>query len=151
MFHRRTDTFSPQDFREIRGSCVAITLNQANRIVSRIFEESFRDVSISAPQFAVLVSLVIKPDSTAGELAEALSADPSTVSRNTELLIKRGLISAVPCVTDRRVRRYCLTEEGHQTVQRCVPRWRRAQSTALRRIGRGPWREVQRALRRLSR
>ncbi len=142
--------YSPQDFKKIRGSCVATTISQANRIVGRIYEEAFRDVGISSPQFALLVALVIKPDATAGELATELSADPSTVSRNTELLIKRGLISPVPCSADKRVRRYCLSEEGHATVQSCVPMWKHAQRTALKKIGRGSWQDVLHALRRLA-
>jgi DNA-binding MarR family transcriptional regulator len=154
MFHhdidrKRRTRYSPDDFRAIRDDCVATNIGKANRIVSRIYEEAFRDMEISSPQFALLVSLTVFPDSTASHLAEALSADPSTVSRNTELLIKRGLI-AVRTGEDRRVRTYALTPAGAARVQACVPRWRSAQRTALRKIGRGRWREVRRTLGRLT-
>ncbi len=155
-FRRPTDQierkqYTSADFSRIRSSCVATNVSRANRVVGRIYEEAFRDVSISSPQFELLVSLMIKPGSTAGEIAENLSADPSTVSRNTELLIKRNLVTVTQCTKDRRVRVYCLTEEGEAIVQSCVPRWKQAQRTALKKLRRSAWHDVRRALRRLAR
>jgi len=146
---KRRKRYTPDDFREIRSGCVATNIGKANRIVSRIFEEAFREMEISSPQFALLVALMISPDSTASGLAETLGADPSTVSRNTELLIKRGLIAVRPG-EDKRVRTYSLTPEGDEKVQACVPRWRSAQRRALKKIGRGRWREIRGGLRRLA-
>lgn len=144
-------SYTAHDLSHIRESCVATNLGRANRIVGRIFEEAFRDMSISSPQFELMVSLKIKPDSTAGDIAEATRADPSTVSRNTDVLIRRGLVSVTQCTKDRRVRIYCLTEDGEEMIQSCIPQWRKAQRTSLRRIGRGEWIGVRRALRRLVR
>lgn len=138
----------PSDFATLRENCVAANIGKAHRIVSRIYEDAFREIGVSAPQFSVLVSLMVGPGSSAGELAEALSADPSTVSRNTELLIQRGLIRMEPG-SDRRVRTYYLTDAGQQAVSDGVPRWKAAQRSALHRIGRSRWRFVRRALRSL--
>lgn len=141
--------YSSEDFAMIREDCVATNLGKANRIVSRIFEDAFRDVGISSPQFALLVALAITPGMTAGELSEFLGSDPSTVSRNTELMTKRGLISVEPGA-DRRVRTYFLTDDGNETVQSSVPRWKKAQRAALKRVGRSYWRDLRRSLRRLA-
>ena len=154
MFLHATDkkkraVYSAEDFAEIRSNCVATNIGKANRIVGRIYEEAFRDVGISSPQFGLLVSLAIAPGSTASEIAEALGSDPSTVSRNTELMVKRGLITVEPG-KDRRVRIYYLTDEGRHTVQSSVPRWKRAQRTALKQLGRARWRDLRLSLRRLS-
>lgn len=146
---KKKSSYSPDDLMDIRGECVASTLAKANRIVSRIYEEAFRDENISSPQFALLVAIYISQQPTAGEIAEKLGADPSTVSRNTEVLLRRELIRVEPG-EDRRVRRYTLAEEGVATVQRCVPRWRTAQRTALRLIRRSDWSFVQKALQRLG-
>ena len=146
---KRRAVYSPGDFADIHNICIASNIGKANRIVSRIYEEAFREVGISSPQFALLVALVISPGSTSSEIAETLGSDPSTVSRNTELLVKRGLISVKPGV-DRRVRTFSLTEHGESTIQCCVPRWKRAQRAALRKIGRSHWRDIRRSLRRLS-
>lgn len=153
MFAHATDKkrrveYSPEDFKEIRESCVASNIGRASRIVGRIYEDAFRDVGISSPQFALLVALAISPGSTSSDIAEALGSDPSTISRNTELLVKRGLIR-VEKGSDRRVRIFYLTDGGNHTVQSCVPRWKSAQRTALRQIGRTYWREMRRRLRRL--
>jgi DNA-binding MarR family transcriptional regulator len=145
---RKRPQYTPEDFAEIRSNCVATNIGKANRIVGRIYEEAFRDMGISSPQFALLVVLAIKRNATASELAEELGADPSTVSRNTELMVKRGLI-CVSTGADRRVRTYCLTDDGNETIQSAVPQWKKAQRTALRRIGRGSWRDVRKALRRI--
>ncbi len=153
MFTRGADKikrkrFTAEDFSAVRSECIASNIGRANRIVGRIYEDAFRDVGVSSPQFALLVSLAISPGSTAGDLADALGSDPSTVSRNTELLIKRGLIRVEPGA-DRRVRTHYLTVEGDETVQSCVPRWRAAQRTALRQIGRSYWEEIRKRLRNL--
>lgn len=143
--------YTAEDFSRIRESCVATNLGRANRIIGRIYEEAFRGMSISAPQFELLVSLKIRPGSTAGEIAEATRADPSTVSRNTDLLIKRELVTVTQCTRDRRIRVYCLTPEGEETIQSCIPQWKKAQRKSLRKIGRGEWVGVRRAMRRLAR
>ena len=155
MFAHATDkkrraVYDPVDFREIRDNCVASNLGRANRIVGRIYEDAFRDVGISSPRFAHLVALAISPGSTSSEIAEVLGADRSTISRNTDVLVKRDLIRVTPG-EDRRVRTYFLTERGNQTVQSCVPRWKAAQRTALKEIGRAQWRDIRRRLRRLRR
>jgi DNA-binding MarR family transcriptional regulator len=141
--------YSPDDFMEIRDNCVASNLFKATRIVGRIYDEAFRDVGISSPQFALLVSLFIKPGATATEIAESLGSDPSTVSRNTELLLKREMLTVQPG-SDRRVRTYFLTELGVNTIQSSVPHWKSAQRRALRRIGRMYWRDIRKRLRLLS-
>lgn len=147
----KREEFTAEDFSRIRESCVATNIGRANRIIGRIYEEAFRDMSISSPQFELLVSLKIKPGSTAGEIAEATRADPSTVSRNTDLLIKRDLVTVTQCTKDRRVRVYCLTPAGEKTIQLCIPQWKKAQKKSLRKIGRGDWVGVRRAMRKLVR
>ncbi|MCG8389862.1 MAG: MarR family winged helix-turn-helix transcriptional regulator [Cytophagales bacterium] len=132
----------------IQAECVASNIGRANRIVSRIFEEAFRDVGVTSAQFALLVELAIRPGSNASQIAERLSSDPSTVSRNTDLLLKRGLIQ-VQTGMDRRVRTYTLTERGEVAVDACVPRWKYAQRSALKRIGRSNWDQARRWLGRL--
>ena len=136
------ERYTPKDFQAIRSQCVASNISRANRIVGRIFEEAFRDVGISSHQFALLVSLAIAPGSSAGDIAETLGSDPSTVSRNTELLLKRALIKVEPG-QDRRYRKYYLTEEGDNIVQSCVPRWEKAQQTALKQVGRSNWEDIR--------
>ena len=142
---KRKERYSPGDFEQIRSECVGSNIGRAARIVGRIYEEAFRDVGISSPQFALLVALQIDSGSSAGDIAEVLGSDPSTVSRNTELLVKRGLIRVEPG-KDRRVRTYYLTDEGDRTIQSCVPRWKSAQRTALKQIGRANWRDIRKSL-----
>lgn len=146
---RKRDRYTPEDFIEIRESCVASNLSKATRIVGRIYDEAFRGVGISSPQFALLVALSITPGSTSGEIAESLGSDPSTVSRNTELLLTRKMIRVEPG-KDRRVRSYFLTDLGAATIQSSVPHWKTAQRRALRKIGRSHWRGIRRRLRMLS-
>lgn len=145
----RFHEWTPDDFATIRYECVATNVGRANRIISRIYEEAFRDVGISSPQFALLVALKISGGSSARELATSLGSDPSTVSRNTELMVRRGLIS-VETGSDRRVRTYRLTDAGDELIQTCVPRWKKAQRTALRYLGRSRWREMKRTLDRFA-
>ena len=71
---------------------------------------------------------------TLGELADAIGADPSTISRNIQPLVRDGLIDLSED-TDGRKRHARLTPSGVATYNHAYRKWTRVQDEALRLLG----------------
>jgi DNA-binding MarR family transcriptional regulator len=84
----------------------------AVRIIDPIRFQLWSDRGLTMPQVRVLFELVESGDRPAGELAEALSVAPPTVTGLTDRLVKQGLVERREDPRDRRVVRLALTEEG---------------------------------------
>jgi DNA-binding MarR family transcriptional regulator len=72
-------------------------------------------------------------------LAGRLRLERTTLTRNLQLLEKKGLV-AVAGDDDRRVRRIAVTRKGEAAASAALPAWKRAQASAgavLRRSGIG--------------
>ncbi|MFP4300455.1 MAG: MarR family winged helix-turn-helix transcriptional regulator [Alkalispirochaetaceae bacterium] len=139
----------PRIYEHIQETCVAYNLGKAYKVVNRLFEEELREVGLTNSQFAVLVTLARFGEMSSHALAEKLGSDPSTISRNMDLLERRNLVEEQVDQRDRRVRLYSITAEAESTLKAGVQRWKRAQRRALRAIGRPFWRTSRRRLKRL--
>lgn len=139
----------PSIYEHIQESCVAYNLGKAYKVVNRLYEEELRAVGLTNSQFAVLVTLARFGEMSSHALAEKLGSDPSTVSRNMDLLERRDLVKEKVDKRDRRVRLYTITDEAEETLNAGVQRWKRAQRRALRALGRPFWRTSRRRLKRL--
>jgi DNA-binding MarR family transcriptional regulator len=139
----------PSIYEHIQESCVAYNLGKAYKVVNRLYEEELREVGLTNSQFAVLVTLARYGEMSSHALAEKLGSDPSTVSRNMDLLERRKLVKEQIDKQDRRVRLYTITEEAEETLNAGIRRWKRAQRRALRALGRPFWRTGRRRLKRL--
>ena len=139
----------PELYAHIQETCVAYNLGKAFKVINRMYEEELRKVNLTNSQFAVLVTLARYGKMNSHQLAEKVGSDPSTISRNMDLLERRGLVGEEVDSRDRRVRIYTITEAAEETLAAGVERWKRAQRRALRALGRPFWRNSRRRLRRL--
>ncbi len=71
---------------------------------------------------------------TVTRLARATVTDRTTLTRNLNLLAKRGLIR-LQAGTDRREREVLLTDRGRDVLAGAYPRWKEAQARIARRFG----------------
>lgn len=134
---------------DIPAVCPAYNLAKALKATMRVFEEELRPAGVTSTQFGVLVNVAIAEPVTSNGLAERLGSDPSTVSRNMESLEQRNLVTAEPGA-DRRTRLYRLTEEGRETLDQAVPRWKAARKRVLRRVRGSSWTRTLSDLHRLG-
>jgi DNA-binding MarR family transcriptional regulator len=79
------------------------------------------------------------------ELAEWLSLDRTTLTRNLQVLEEAGLIQ-VAQGQDRRVRAISLTIEGRNAFQRSVPLWQKGQEKVKDYLGKGRLDDLLRTL-----
>jgi DNA-binding MarR family transcriptional regulator len=69
-----------------------------------------------------------------GKIGEVLQLERSTVSRNLDLLIQKGLVDAVSSDA-KGIREVALTAAGREKIEAVLPDWRLAQKRAGKLLG----------------
>ncbi|HTW84219.1 MAG TPA: MarR family transcriptional regulator [Candidatus Sulfotelmatobacter sp.] len=131
----------PIDLRELR-SCTAARLRRAARRVSQLYDDALEPAGVTIAQFGLLAQLEgsLAQSTTGialGELAERMTTDPTTLTRNLRPLEARGLLRTAPDTQDRRVRRIRITPTGRAALRAAIPLWRRAQAQVEGALGSG--------------
>ena len=123
------------DLAEGFTGCVASAVRQADRRIAAIIDERLREVGLRGTQLTLLGAVAALGKPSQRELAEATCTDQTTLSRNLERLLERGLIDCAECDQDRRMRRYALTPGGRRMLLDARPHWKAAQDDIARRLG----------------
>ncbi|MFI4889652.1 MAG: MarR family winged helix-turn-helix transcriptional regulator [Steroidobacterales bacterium] len=91
--------------------------------VGLMLEQLIRPFGLSEGEFRVLAALYSQPHSTAhpGDLCARVRQSPANMSRITDALVERHLITRVPCAQDRRRLVLRITEKGAALVHRVLP------------------------------
>lgn len=111
----------------ITSECAAGRVLRAARAVTRLYDEALRPVELTITQFGLMNAIGrFEPDSIS-DLAEIMSNDRTTVSRNLKPLEKAGLVFRGGEGEGRR-RRLLLTTLGQEQLQKALPLWRAAQA-----------------------
>jgi DNA-binding MarR family transcriptional regulator len=96
------------------------------------------EADVTLPQFRALVVLAVRGPRRGHDIAEELQVNPSTGSRMTDRLVRKGLVRRVRPTDDRRAVELCLTRAGHDIVERVVQR-RRAELERIVAATAGLW------------
>jgi DNA-binding MarR family transcriptional regulator len=86
-------------------------------------------------QFTILVMLSLRGATTIGELAEALGAERTTLTRNLALIEADAWVQIQPAEKDARSRVVTVTDKGRAVVTEAFPAWRKAQDFITKAIG----------------
>lgn len=131
-------TPTPEQDRELADTftgCLASAIRQADRLVASVFDERLRAVGLRGTQMSLLGMIAKLGRPSQSELAEATYTDATTLSRNLDRLVERGLAERTECDQDKRVRRYSLTDDGRSLLVDALPHWRAAQQEVSDRLG----------------
>jgi DNA-binding MarR family transcriptional regulator len=112
--------------------CACAGLRRAARLVTQLYAEEM-GAAIEPAQFALLSALSCGPRDQAS-LGRAFGLDKTTVSRNLQVLRRRGWIEPAPA-PDRRERCYRLTNAGSEILEATKPAWTRAQARLRSALG----------------
>jgi DNA-binding MarR family transcriptional regulator len=117
-----------QAARRIAKECPGLRAREASRLLSRVFDEALRPVGIQNSQLSVLVAVAMFAEDGAniGALAQALSLDRTTLTRNVQPLEKAGLLRVARSPTDARTRIVVLTRAGERMIDAAYPLWEQA-------------------------
>src|SRR4051812_20185618 len=102
MANRKTDA-NTETSAAPRG-CTHLKLKQTSRLVARHYEAHVAPTGLRNMQYSLLSHVVKLGPLRAGELATAMKLDASTLSRNLQPLIERGLLRLDPDPHDQRSR-----------------------------------------------
>ena len=122
--------------------CVCYRLRRAARLAAKTYDGALKPTGLRNTQFALLVTLNSLGESSIGELSDRLATDGTTLTRNLEVLVRRGLIEDV-AADDARVRVIRVTELGNKTYVAALPLWQQAQKQVLEAVGSKRWTEMR--------
>ncbi len=110
--------------------CVCYRLRRAARVAAKAYDNALKPSGLRNTQFTLLDSLNRLGETSIGDLADVLAIDGTTLTRNLEILVRRGLVENI-VADDARVRYVRITKLGKQTYKEALPLWRKAQRQAL--------------------
>jgi DNA-binding MarR family transcriptional regulator len=105
-----------------------------NRAVSRIYDTALRPYDVTVAQLNLLSAIAELEPVPAGKLADLLSLQISTLSRNMHLMEEQGLIDIAPAERGNG-RVISLTKAGARKLEKLLPAWRSAQDEAAELLG----------------
>src|ERR1700691_4458618 len=88
------------------------------------FEQQIRPFGLAEAEFRVLTTLFSQPDGVAhpGDLCARAGQSPANMSRISDALVSRNLITRVLSVHDRRRMVLRITEQGEELVRQLLPK-----------------------------
>jgi len=145
IYTRRMNEKSLELCARAARECTANNLRRASREISAVLDATLVETGLRGTQFSLLTALTIGGEMPLTRLAEALSLDRTTLTRNLAPLEREGLVARVPSV-DGRVRRVALTARGQEVLERALPRWEAAQRGVIEALGERKWKELMSTL-----
>src|SRR5260370_40623882 len=97
---------------------------QMGREMATSFEQRIRPFGLAEAQFRVLTTLFSQPEGVAhpSDLCARAAQSPANMSRISDALVRRDLITRVPSLHDRRRMVLRITEQGEDLVRRLLPK-----------------------------
>jgi MarR family transcriptional repressor of emrRAB len=98
-------------------------IQNLGRVMSSMLEQQIRPFGLAEVEFRVLTTLFSQPDGCAHptELCARTSQSPANMSRISDALVSRDLITRVSSMRDRRKMVLRITEQGEDLVRRLLP------------------------------
>ena len=116
--------------------CLGIRVGRLHRLVSRRFDAELRPLGLTLPQLEVLASLTLVGGPVKlSELAGWLGLDRSTVSRNVDVLTRRGLVQTAGTSPTGRTTRVQTSPAGQRALADAETAWTRAQAAVTEALG----------------
>ena len=130
--------------RSMAHDCLGSRVRILSRSITRIFDDHFRSFDVTGAQLYLVGAVGLFGPRSPAELARALSMDKSTLSRNLQRLVERGLVQVEQAAVGRG-QIVDLTEEGGELLLAAQPAWSAAQDEVRELLG-GDDADVLRAL-----
>ncbi|WP_374832814.1 MarR family winged helix-turn-helix transcriptional regulator [Paenochrobactrum pullorum] len=118
----------------IASECPAFQARATARAITRYYNICFKPFGLTAEQFALLVGVGANKDATVVQLAMSAGVDATTLSRNVQHLVTRGLIYTEGG-RGRSGKRLNLTDAGQALMINVVPVWKAAKQELSQQMG----------------
>lgn len=128
------DSTRDPDVARVAGDCLAIRVRLINRVVSAIYDEALRPHGLKVSQANLLVAIAHQAPVRPVDLSRSIRIEKSTLSRDVEVLRRRGWVESDPPAGGRN-QALRLTEAGCDLLRALFPAWERAQAKARECLG----------------
>ena len=138
------------DARAAIETCAVSNARLAARRLTQFLTDRMKASDLSVAQFALMAQIAAASDNSLGALAERSGLDPSTLSRNLQVLERDGLVEIAADETNSRRRAVWLTEKGARKLEVALVGWRKAHAELAALIDVGAVRQIAKATERLA-
>ena len=114
--------------------CVCHNLRKTSRAITRFYGETAGPGPLRAPQMSLLMVASRLPRPTIMHMAERLSMDRTTLTRNLKPLEAKGLLR-IEEGEDRREKLVRLTKTGQTALTVTLERWEQVQRRVVEKLG----------------
>lgn len=115
-------------------ACLGMATRAAARAGTRALTAHFASLDLQATQFTILVMVRLHGAEGIAMLAERLDLDASALTRNVQILERRGLVAAQGG-RGRGGKRLALTDDGAALLDRGVASWQAAHAAIVAEMG----------------
>ena len=119
-------------------NCVCFNLRRVARKMTQFYDAEMRRHGVRPTQGTILLALNAKESWTMAELSDCLGLERTTLVRNLQPLQRDGLVTADGGGRGNRVD-LAITAKGRKQVEKFMPAWESAQSTAVQVLGEKRW------------
>lgn len=121
----------------------------AARGLTRFYDDALKPVGLKVTQFSLLATIEQGQPKSISQLAQWLSIERTTLTRNLSLLENKGLVRLGPEGV-RRARSMTVTVKGERILNRAMPLWQEAQQRVTSKLGDTEWDNTKIVLDQLS-
>lgn len=115
--------------------CLCLAARRSSRTITREFDRALRGHGLRATQFTLLSALHLAGPQPIGDLAELLSVDRTTLTRNLAVAEQHGLVTLHADPDDARSRIASITPKGTRALTAALPAWQVTQQRLTEEIG----------------
>ena len=119
----------------IAEECLMSGWRMTNRLLAGIYDAELRPFGLKSTQLSLLVAVAKAGPVRRMALGEFLVLDPSTLTRNLQVMLRQGWIAEAPDDVDQRGAPLKITAKGARLLESIGPAWQRAQARAKRLLG----------------
>ena len=145
-----TDGDLAADARAAMEACAVAASRRTARRLTQFLTDRMKGLDLNVAQFSLMAQIAGASDDSLGGLAQRSGLDPSTLSRNLQVLERQGLIEMAADDADSRRRSVWLTIAGARQLEAGLAAWRKAHDELAALIDVGAVREIARTAERLT-
>ncbi len=138
------------DGSQYKTTCMCLQIRKTDRIVTSIYDSFIRKAGLKSTQYCLLRCIDNLGQPCLSDIANALSMDQTTVTRNVEKLKRRGLVSASASSADPRRTNIEVTPAGIIMLAEARKAWEEAQNEMKARLGEDDYQRLYNLLDKIS-
>jgi DNA-binding MarR family transcriptional regulator len=120
---------------EMAGGCLMGRARLLTRVLTGMYDDELRPFGLKATQLNLLVVVAQLGPVRRIEIGRLIHLDPSTLTRNLQVMLSNGWIEEVADDEDGRGLPLRVTKRGKALLEEVAPAWKRAQGKAEKLLG----------------